>query len=90
MSQNSYVVQRMDLLTRKSYPRNKLVRLVLVEGKLTLDLDNKLQGRGIYFLKDKDTIEKVFSKGVLKRFSKSTDFVALAEEVKKTCLIKNS
>lgn len=67
------VVLRMDLLTRKSYPRNQLIRLVLIDGKLILDLNHKILGRGIYLLNDGNTLEKVFKKGLLKRYCKDEE-----------------
>ncbi len=89
MSKKSFVVNRMDLLSRKTYPVEQLIRLVLVSSNLKLDKDHTLTGRGIYLLKDEATIDKVFSKGMLKRYSKTCDFDNLYKEVKEQCSAKN-
>lgn len=74
---------RMDLLTRKSYPKQELLRLVFSDGKLIYDKDGNLPKRGIYIHKDSQTIEKVFQKGLLKRFVKDQDLLlALERELK--------
>ena len=59
----------MDLLSRNCFPRNELFRLVLEDGKLVLDLTYDNPGRGIYIKKDLDTIEKVFKKKMLQRYT---------------------
>lgn len=76
------VVQRSDILTRKCYPVDRLLRIALIEGKLYADVENKLGGRGIYILKDPSSLEKLRKKNVLMRYSKITDFEILFEEVK--------
>ncbi len=48
---------RRDVVTKKSYPREQLLRLVVAEGKLVFDKDMKMPGRGLYVLKDPKAIE---------------------------------
>lgn len=74
-------VFRMDVLTRKPYPEEKLFRLTLSEGKLVYDKNHTLKGRGIYVLKDKENLEKTFRKGVLKRCSHTADYENLFKEL---------
>lgn len=71
------VVNRMDILSRKKYPKDELIRLVKQDDKLVLNGD--LKGRGIYIHKDRETILKVFNKGLLKRYN--IDNESLKEEL---------
>lgn len=75
-----YVIVRMDLLSRKQFPREELFRLVLQEGKLLLDLSYSLKGRAVYVKKDVETIEVIFKKGLLRRYSKE-DLTTLKQEM---------
>ncbi len=76
-------VNRMDILSRKSYPREELFRLVKQEGKLILDLEGSLPGRGVYVCKDAETLEKVFQKGLLRKYANKEDLIVLESELKK-------
>ncbi len=62
----------MDLLSRKSYPRDELFRLVMLDGTLHLD-NGGLQGKGIYLHKDEETVKKAFQKKIFRRFVSSMD-----------------
>lgn len=82
MSKNNFVVFRLDILSRKTFPKRELFRLVKdEEGKLQLDKDSSLKGRGLYIHKDEETLKSARKKGVLKRYSKNTDFDALFKEM---------
>ncbi len=74
------MIVRMDLLSRKQFPREELFRLVLQEGKLLLDLSYSLKGRAVYVKKDVETIEVIFKKGLLRRYSKE-DLTTLKQEM---------
>ena len=43
--------QRTDVLSRKRYSREDLVRFVVISGVLTRDDNQKLPGRGVYLKK---------------------------------------
>ncbi len=74
---------RMDLLSRKSCPKQELIRLVFTDGKLVYDRNGNLPCKGIYIHKDSQTIEKVFQKGILKRYTKDKELLlALERELK--------
>jgi predicted RNA-binding protein YlxR (DUF448 family) len=40
---------RKDIISNALFPKSELVRLCLVDGQLTLDLEKKFPGRGYYF-----------------------------------------
>lgn len=60
---------RMDILSRKSYPKDRLFRFVVVGETPVLDEKGDMPGRGIYLLKDEETLDKAEAKLLLeKRF----------------------
>lgn len=73
-------VFRMDLATRKVYPKEELFRLVIQGGRLLLDREGNLPGRGVYVLKDGNSVTKVFRKGMLKRYCKDDDVLSCLEK----------
>ena len=44
---------RMDILSRKPYSREELIRFVVLNNNLVADTNNNLPGRGVYLLKGK-------------------------------------
>ncbi len=61
--------ERMDILSRKSYPKKELFRLVFIKGALLLEENSPLKGRGVYLKKDKESIAMARKKKLLeKRF----------------------
>lgn len=75
------VVERMDLLSRKRYPKARLFRLVKENDVLIFDGNQDRPGRGYYLLKDEKTLQALKKKNVLLRFSKKTDYEALLEQL---------
>lgn len=75
-------VNRMDILSRKSFPREELFRLVKQDGKFLLDLNDTLPGRGIYIHRDEETLAKVFQKGLLRKYASKEDLAVLESELK--------
>lgn len=75
------VVERMNLLTRQKQDRFTLVRLCLVSHHFVLDSNYSLKGRGVYLPLDKESIQKIFRKGILKKYSQESDYEALLKEV---------
>ncbi len=59
----------MDMLTRKSYPKKELFRLVFSSNGLLLEGKNPLNGRGVYLYKSKESIAEARRRKLLeKRF----------------------
>ena len=49
--------ERTDIASRKAFPKEKLLRLVLLEGCIKPDVEGILPGRGAYLHKDKASLE---------------------------------
>ena len=65
---------RTCLYTNKQYPRQELIRLVKVNGKLTIDLNKNMQGRGYYLkLSDQTLNDKKLVTILSKRTKSSVD-----------------
>ena len=79
------VVERMDILTRKTFPKESLLRLVRIDDVLVLDKDQTMPGRGIYLLAETETVSRLRKKNLLLRYSKKTDYEKLFEEMEKLC-----
>lgn len=58
---------RLDIVSRKPYPTSELIRLVVVRGVVTLDLDHKLLGRGFYLKKDATSLEAALKRKAFER-----------------------
>ena len=80
-----FVVLRMDLLSRKLFPKEDLFRLVLKDSVLVFDKEKNPSGRGIYLRKDKETLALAKKKGILKRYAKNSDLDALFQELEDEC-----
>ena len=65
----SFVVERMDIVTRKVYPVDELFRIAKIDGKLIYDKDNNLGGRGYYLSKDLHVLELAAKRHSLDRIS---------------------
>lgn len=61
---------RLDVASHKRFPKEDLFRFVNIDGKLLLDEDGTLPGRGFYLRRDKASIALVKKKGTLARVSK--------------------
>ena len=58
---------RLDVASRKPYPKDELLRLVLVDGVVTLDTHHSLPGRGIYLKRDAASLETALKKKAFER-----------------------
>ncbi len=58
---------RLDLSSRRSLPKEDLLRFVKIDGKLIFDKESKLPGRGYYLSKDPSCIEKARQKHLLEK-----------------------
>lgn len=63
---------RKDVISRKSFLKNDLLRLVKIDGYLYPDPNQARLGRGIYFENDKKKI-KAFLESKLNRFGLISD-----------------
>ncbi len=59
--------ERNDILSRKSYPKKELFRLVFLNHELLLEEDRPLKGRGVYLKKDKESVALARKKKLLER-----------------------
>ncbi len=65
---NKKIPLRTCIITREKLPKNDLIRIVKnKDGKVQLDLDFKLNGRGAYIKKDKKVIDKAIEKNQIQR-----------------------
>lgn len=77
-----YISYRMDAYTRVRYPQNQMLRFVIIDSNIILDVNKTMKGRGFYLLKD--NVKPYFEKGAGKRYLKglSADFFQRVEDVK--------
>lgn len=59
---------RTDIATFGRYPKSELLRLVVKEGRLAVDLQGNLPGRGCYLKKDAASLELALRKKAFNRF----------------------
>lgn len=74
---------RMDIVSRKTYPKDSLLRFVVVDGNIVLDEHHVLPGRGCYLLKSKDALRLALKKNLFARHlhaSPSQDLIQALEE----------
>ena len=69
-----------------SKAKSQLVRIACYEGKVSVDLTGKGNGRGIYICKDQDCLKKAIKRKAIRRaFGKELDEMEmekLVEEIK--------
>ena len=58
---------RLDVATRKSFPKNQLLRLVKIGPKVVVDKSQSLLGRGYYLHKDEAALELALRRHVFER-----------------------
>ena len=75
---------RTDIASRKAYPKQQLLRLVVAAGKLTIDSQGNLPGRGYYLKKDAASLETAIKKKAFERILRRP----LSEE--ELCAIKEA
>ncbi len=75
------IVERRDILTRKTYPKNELFRFVKRDGYLIFDKDYSMEGRGYYIHKDEKSILSLKNKNAFTRIGRISDLDKLTEEL---------
>ena len=63
--------KRTDILSRSSYPKGELFRIVIVNRLAIFDPTFKMAGRGLYLHKDKDSVLALQKKGLLEKHYKA-------------------
>jgi len=58
---------RMDIASRKTYPKDSLLRFVRVGDKIVLDDNQSLPGRGCYLHKSKQALQLAQKKNLFAR-----------------------
>ena len=71
----------MDMLSRKSYPKTELFRLVFTTDGLLLEGKSPLKGRGVYLLRSKESLETARKKKLLERRFGLADCQAIYEQM---------
>ena len=79
---------------RQRETRKSLIRMVLVEAKITVDLEKKLPGRGAWLHAKTDCLElalnrKAFGRAFKQQFSADEQVLALAIEQAEAMMAKN-
>ena len=72
---------RRDIVSRNSYSKENLIRLVIMDNKLTIDENNCLKGRGFYIKKDVETISIARKKNLLKKYCFDGDIYSRLESL---------
>ena len=67
---------RMDIVSRKSFPKRELFRLVF-SSSLLLEGERPLKGRGVYLKKDEATIREARKRKILERRFRLSDCEAI-------------
>ncbi len=75
------VVSRRDIVSRESYPKEELFRLVKSDKGVILDIDQNLNGRGIYVKKDIETLKKLREKKAYQRYRIPENIIRQMEEL---------
>lgn len=71
----------MDMLSRKSYPKTELFRLVFTTDGLLLEGKSPLKGRGVYLLRSKESLDAAKRKKLLERRFGLADCKAIYEQM---------
>lgn len=80
------IPMRTCTVSHEKLPKKELVRIVRTpEGEVKIDLTGKLNGRGAYLKKDKETVEKAKNTKVLERHLEVKISDEVYEELLKMC-----
>jgi predicted RNA-binding protein YlxR (DUF448 family) len=59
---------RHDILSKKSFPKKSLFRLVIASGEVVYDPTGHQPGRGFYLLKEEKSLEKAAKNNLLAHY----------------------
>ena len=74
----------MCVVTREKLPKRDLIRVVLFDGKISVDVTGKQNGRRCYMKKDEAVIELAKKNKVLNKVFEMTVDDEIYEEIKKS------
>ena len=78
-----FIPYRRDIISKTSYPIEKLLCFKIDNNTLIYDKDKKMKGRSFYILKDKESIETFLTN---KRFNKYQKLLNFEKEIAKAKL----
>lgn len=73
---------RMDIATRKVYPKADLLRFVISNGEIVLDECHSMSGRGCYLYKSQASLEIALKKNLFQRIFHLAPSTELVEAIK--------
>jgi len=74
---------RMCVITKEKLPKKDLIRIVMNENEIKIDLSGKLNGKGCYLKKDIEVINKAKNTKVLNRVFETDVNVLIYDELLK-------
>lgn len=74
-------VSRFDIVTRQTYPKDELFRLVKTSEGYILDLKLTLPGRGLYVKKDISVVRRLREKKISSRYRIPEEIIKQMEKV---------
>ncbi|NQX83796.1 MAG: YlxR family protein [Mycoplasmataceae bacterium] len=82
---NQILNDRTCIVTRKKYPKEKLLRIAKVNNEYFVDINQNMGGRGLYVLKEDRIISICISKQILMKKLKlsSEEYIKIENELKK-------
>lgn len=75
---------RMDIVSRTSFEKKDLIRIVKTPSGLLIDINQEKNGRGFYIKKDKETILKARKKDILRKYN-SNDNSSIYDQLEALC-----
>lgn len=91
MKTEAHIPMRKCVGCGKSLPQNNLIRIVLKDNHLIVDISRKAHGRGVYISRDESIIRQAFKKKsfnrVFRRDFSSDELESLGKEL--TALVKS-
>lgn len=77
------IPMRSCVVTREKYPKQELLRIVRFEGKASVDVTGKQNGKGCYIKKSKEVVEKARKSKAIDRALEVQIDESLYEEILK-------
>jgi len=77
------IPMRMCVITKEKLPKKDLIRIVMNENEIKIDLSGKLNGKGCYLKKDIEVINKAKNTKVLNRVFETDVNVLIYDELLK-------
>lgn len=81
MAVSKKIPERMCVVCRQKFPKTQLIRLVLIDHKITIDTSQKLSGRGVWIDKSPQCLSNLQKKKVLNKIFKSEIDASLYQQL---------